>query len=116
MRIAAREDHCLRGLLRGQQSLRQVSVCKRTQSVCASPHSLSHLEACWKNSERVHVLPCCVDVDRVHGCCKATGLPLFLPQTSLLHEKCRVKPRGRESENVPNRNKTKSQFLFTVFN
>ena len=36
----------------------------------------------------------------------------FLPQTYLLHEKCRVKPRGRESENVPNKNETNQVKVF----
>ena len=36
-RIAVCEDRCLRGSLRGQLSLRQMSVCERTQSMCVSP-------------------------------------------------------------------------------
>ena len=36
------------------------------------------------------------------------GLPLFCSkELSLLHEKYRVKPRDRESKNVPNRSKVK---------
>ena len=48
-RIAACQDRCLQRLLRGQQLLRQVSVCERTHRACARPLALSHLEACEKN-------------------------------------------------------------------
>ena len=108
MRIDDREDCCLRGSLRGQQSLRQVLVCERAQS----PYMLSHLEACGKNLRSM--------------CCRALcgygygtwmlqhdRTAFILQQTSLLHEKCTVKPRGQESKNVPNR--TKVKFLFNVF-
>ena len=53
MKITAHEDRCLRGLLRGQHSLRQVymSVCERTQSMCASLHILS-LGIVWEKNRR----------------------------------------------------------------
>ena len=47
-RIDAREDCCLRGSLRGQQSLQQVSGCERTKSVCASPLVVT-LGSVWEN-------------------------------------------------------------------
>ena len=56
-------------------------------------------------------VPCSVDVDTVHGCCKTIGLSLFCSKQVCC---CRVKPRDRESENIPNR--TKVKVLFSVFN
>ena len=103
------EDWCLRGLLRGQQSVRQVSVCERTQSVCASPRVVT-LGSVWGKTW-VHVLPCSVwmwipymDAARRQDC-------VYFAANKLLHKKCRVKPRGRESKSIPNRNKTKSLVL-----
>ena len=103
-RIAAREDRCLRGSLRGQQSLRQVSVCENT--ACARPRALLHLEACWKNRRSM----CCRALCGYgHGTwmLQDDRTTFILQQKSLLHEKCKVKPRGGESENVPNRSKVK---------
>ena len=80
--------------------------------MCASPRIIT-LGSVWEN--------------RGSMCCRALcgyGYSIWmlqddrtayiLQQTSLQHEKCRVKPRGQESKNVPNRKKTKSKFLFTV--
>ena len=50
-RIAACQDRCLQGSLRGQQSLRQVSVCERTQSVSASPRVVT-LGSVWEKPYR----------------------------------------------------------------
>ena len=81
--------------------------------MCLQPHKSSHLEVCEKNHGSMCYRALCgygtwmLQDDRT---------AFILQQTSLLHEKCRVKARGRESESVPNRNKTKSKFLFTVFN
>ena len=72
-RIAGHEDRCLRGSLREQQSLRQVSVDTEHVHVPAHCHT-------WKRVGKT-VGPCiavlCVDMDTVHGCCMMTGLPLF---------------------------------------
>ena len=144
MRIAAHEDHCPWGSLPmiitahedhcPWRSLpMRIAVCEdcwgdntrcgkctcrcaRGHRACVRPCTFSHLESC----ERKTVGPCVF-----YGLC-ACGYgtwmlqddrsAFILQQKSLLHENCRVKPRGQESENIPNKNKTKSKFLFTVFN
>ena len=119
----ADEDHCLQGSLPagiavsedrwGENSHCGNCRCARGYRPCVHAHALSHLEVCGKN--------------RVSMCCRTLcgwgystwmlqddRTDYILQQTSLLHEKCRVKPRGQESKNIPNKNKTKSKFLFTV--
>ena len=84
--------------------------------------ALSHLEVCGEKNVGPCVAMLCVDVDIVHGCCKTTGLGLFHTKQVWCgrrpYKNCRVKPRGRESESVPNRNKTSYSLYFTrcVFN
>ena len=92
-RIAACKDRCPTRITGCKDRWGDNNRCGKCR--CVRPRALSHLEACGKNRAWVHVLPCCVDVDTVHGCCKATGLPLFLPQTSLLHEKCQEVERAK---------------------
>ena len=94
--------------MRGQQSLEQVLVGERTQSVCASPRVVT-LGSVGENNGS---MCCCAlfgygyDTWMLHD--DRTGF--ILQHKSLLHEKCRVKPSGRESKNVPNRTKVKVLF------
>ena len=85
--IAACEDCCLQGSLKGKTvAVSSVGVREDTERVCGPTHHHT-----WKRVGKTMgscVAVLCVDVDTVHGCCKMTGLPF------LLHEKCRVKPRG----------------------
>jgi len=57
-RIAVCQDRCMRGSLRGQQSLRQVSVCERTQSVSASPRVVT-LGRVWEKNVGPYVAVLC---------------------------------------------------------
>ena len=102
-RIAARKDQW------GDNSHWSKCWSARGHRVCVRPRTLSHLEACGKNNGS---MCCCAlfgygyDTWMLHD--DRTGF--ILQHKSLLHEKCRVKPSGRESKNVPNRTKVKVLF------
>ena len=101
--IAAHEDHCPQGSLRGQKSLCRYSKCRcaRGHIVCAPSHALSHLGSVWEKLYR-------------SMCCRALcgyGYSTWMLQDNrtvfiLQHKKCRVKPTGGK----------KPKFLFSVFN
>ena len=95
-RIAVGKDHCLWGLL-------PATITEGT----------SRYSKCGKNCGSM----CC------HALCRGGyGMDAeiarwqdchFSQRTSLLHKKCRVKPKDWETESVPNRNKTKSKSVLT---
>ena len=67
--------------------------CAKGHSVCASPRVVT----LGSVSEKPCMGPCvavlCVNVDTVRGMLQGNKTAFILQQTSLLHEKCRVKPK-----------------------
>ena len=110
-------DRCLRESLSARIAKRTTVAAVKCRCVRGHTASVIDPTRChtWKRVGKT-LGPCvavlCVDVDT------DDRTAFILQKTSLLQEKCRVKcrvkPRGRESENVQNRNKT--MFLVTVFN
>ena len=117
-RISAREDRYPRESMPGGLLPARIAVskdrwrdnsrcgkcrCARRHRACARPRTLSHLEACGKNRRSM----CC---HALCGYAYDTWMlqdAFILRQKSLLREKCRIKPRRQETENVSNRNKVR---------